>query len=215
MVGSSHRIELPGLVQESTCHNPFAPTVQYFRVSLRTGKPVAQNISNISASRTGGLTSGDGAPWAANALWSYSALQTFVGLSGVHSASWLRATEGSWKGVSTLTVEGKLSWGANPLAASTPNDAFPDGERVNPLSEVALEFNPVYANGTGLGSGTGYAVLMSYSRCNVGQTCHAVYNYSSQAIVGLTAELDQRVCGHAPRVPDTPEADDPAPSHCG
>jgi hypothetical protein len=167
---------------EGTLYNPFNTSVQFTPGHHETGGPIAQNISNISANAAGGKTSGDGAPWAAEALWSYSALEKFVNLSGVKAASWLRAMEGSWDGLPTLTIEGKLSWGANPLAASTPNDAFPDGERINPLTEVGLEFSPVYANASALTTGTGFAVKMSYDLCNAGEGCSPVSNYSLPAI---------------------------------
>ncbi len=38
-----------------------------------------------------------------------------------------------------LTLWGKLSWGANPLAASTPGDGIPDGARVNPVGGTDLQ----------------------------------------------------------------------------
>jgi PKD domain len=167
---------------ENSTYKPFATSVEYSPGLYESGNPLSKNITNISAA--GKVTSGDGAPWAARALWSYSALETFVTLPGVRNASWLRAIEGSWKGIATLTIEGKLSWGANPLAASTPGDGIPDGERVSPLYDVGLEFHSVDANQSGLSSGTGYAVLMGESYYSDSGTSRSIANYSSQGLVG-------------------------------
>jgi IPT/TIG domain len=167
---------------ENSTYKPFATSVEYSPGLYESGNPLSKNITNISAA--GKVTSGDGAPWAARALWSYSALETFVTLPGVKNASWLRAIEGSWKGITTLTIEGKLSWGANPLAASTPGDGLPDGERVNPLYDVGLEFHSVYANQTSLATGTGYAVKIIASYYNDAGQYRQLDNYSFQGIVG-------------------------------
>ena len=93
-----------------------------------------QNLTNLTPTIKYG---GDGSPWAATVLWSHAALSTFENLSGVRAAAssgdWLRAVTGTWKGVRTLTVWGKLSWGANPLAQSTRNDGAPDGLQPDPV----------------------------------------------------------------------------------
>ena len=167
---------------ENSTYKPFASSVQYSPGLFESGNPIQKNITNISAS--GGITSGDGAPWAARALWSYSALETFVALPGVENAGELRAIEGFWKGLPTLTVEGKLSWGANPLATSTPDDGIADGQRVDPLYDVGLEFHSVDANQSSLGTGTGYAVWMGESYQSDSGAGREVSNYSSQGLVG-------------------------------
>jgi hypothetical protein len=173
---------------ESGSYNPFATSVYYSHGLKETGSPVKQNITNITAAGPI-ITSGDGAPYAARVLWSYSALKTFIALPGVENASWLRAVEGTWKGVATLTVWGKLSWGANPLAASTPEDGLPDGERVNPVYEVAIEVHSIYANQSGLGTGTGYAVQF-YDNYSISNQYNVYYryldNYSAPAWAGNT-----------------------------
>jgi IPT/TIG domain len=146
-------------------YDPFASTVEYSPGLFEDGSPLAgyRNISNVSASPTGGITSGDGSPWAAEVLWSYSALRTFLTLPGVRDASWLRAVLGYWDGIPTLTVEGKLSWGANPLAVSTPSDGLPDGARTDALSDTTLEFSGAYSTAGGqISTGTGYAIKMTY-----------------------------------------------------
>lgn len=139
----------------------------------------------------------DSSPWAATVLWCGSgtgnALSVFVGLSGVQNAGWLRAVFGTHGSERTLTIWGKLSWGANPLSTSTPGDGLADGARVNPLFEegVQLDFgnlpgaaggfwvNPNSTNnGCGnLPSGAGVA-LRFYAP---GATDNfGGYNYSSQ-----------------------------------
>ncbi len=81
--------------------------------------PVAdRNLTNLTPLPSRGFLSGDSSPWASTALWKSSALQGFENLSAVRTAGWLRAVTGTWNGLRTLTVWGKLSWGANPLAAS-------------------------------------------------------------------------------------------------
>ncbi len=118
--------------------NPFA--------SLPGGSPAAGDryLTNLTPSPVAGIYSGDGSPWASTMLWSTSALDAFENLSGVRDAlvsdgGWLRAVTGSWNGTHTLTVWGKLSWGANPLAQSTLNDGLVDGAQPNPVSREALQ----------------------------------------------------------------------------
>jgi hypothetical protein len=85
------------------------------------------------------LTGNDSAEWASRVLWNRSALEYFISLPAVQVGSWLRATLGDSGYNWTLTIWGKLSWGANPLAASTPGDGFADGARVNALYGEDLE----------------------------------------------------------------------------
>ena len=102
---------------------------------------------------------------------------------------WFRFVTGKYptNGHYTLTVEGKLSWGANPLVASTPNDGTPDGARVNPLYDVGPEFHSVYANQSGLGTGTGYAVkILEYYETHSGAWWQVSTN-SSEGLVGNAA----------------------------
>lgn len=91
------------------------------------------------------LTGNDSWEWASRVLWSRIALERFVNLSGVRNASWLRAVIGNTSTNWTLTVWGKLSWGANPLAASTPLNGVQDGARVNPLYGTALMISSLNA----------------------------------------------------------------------
>jgi hypothetical protein len=92
------------------------------------------------------ITGADSWAWASRVLWSRTALTTFINMSGVQNASWLRGTLGNSSSEWTLTVEGKLSWAANPLAASTPRDGIADGARVNPLYDEDLLISSLSAS---------------------------------------------------------------------
>ena len=170
---------------EAASYNPFNTSVQYSHGLMETGSPVSSGNTNISAGSGGGKrTSGDGSPYAARILWSESAMWTFENLSGVKAAGWLRGVLGSYQGTPTLTLWGKLSWGANPLAASTPGDGIADGQRINPLFTEAIQLSRVFANTSGLGSGTGWAILLTLRNGTSESGTSEVSNYSSQAIVG-------------------------------
>ncbi len=108
----------------TVCQYYPGPGAQCSKGSVGTG------WSNVSGA--------DGWAWASRVLWSRAALTTFVNMSGVRNASWLRGTLGNSSTDWTLTVWGKLSWAANPLAASTPRDGIADGARVNPLYDEDL-----------------------------------------------------------------------------
>ncbi len=99
-----------------------------------TGAPLQSGLNNVT----------DDSQGSAQILWSASALQTFertVPISIVDGKRTfdLRATTGSYQGQPTITVEGKLSWGANPLAVSTYGDGVPDGARPNPLGPMGVQ----------------------------------------------------------------------------
>lgn len=124
--------------------------------------PIHTGWSNISGV--------DSWAWASRVLWNRVALTSFINLSGVKNAGWLRATLGNSSGQWTITISGKLSWGADPLATSTPGDGIADGARVNPLYDEDLVIGSVSANiysgtggcpdpGTGSGSYYGWAPL--------------------------------------------------------
>jgi hypothetical protein len=94
--------------------------------------PLLSNLSAISPSQTG-----DSTPWAAAARWSgvgtTSALAQLEALIVAEGVGPFRATTGSWGSDRTITVWGKLSWGANPLAQSTRLDDIADGYQPDPL----------------------------------------------------------------------------------
>jgi PKD domain len=170
---------------ENSSYDPFAKNVSYSPGLMESGNPVAKNISYISASSRN--DSGDGTSWAAEALWNYTALETFVGLSGVESADSLRAVEGSWKGVPTLTVEGKLSWGADPQSASTPNDGLPDGNRVSATAVLGLSVQISNLYVSGLTTGEGYAVMFRAYAAPTDSGTPEFTNYSAPVGLGTGA----------------------------
>ena len=103
---------------------------------------VSGDLSNISC--TARSCPAD-LPYSAEVLWSSSALSTFLAMPGVqntlHSGDWLRGLVTTYGGERYLTLWGKLSWGANPLVASTPGGGLPDGARVNPLYQEVVQIN--------------------------------------------------------------------------
>lgn len=105
----------------------------------------------------------DGTPSDAYYLWSSGALTYLEGLVTAEGVGWLRAVTGydSAQGTDTLTVEGKLSWGANPLARSTSVDGTPDGDQVDPLGVTYLNVTVTSWNLTGVPDGAGVAAFIT------------------------------------------------------
>ena len=99
------------------------------------------NFSSFAPLDKGATNLSDNGVWAAEVLWGYGALGSLESYIENESVVWLRAVEGSYDGLATITVWGKLSWGANPLTSSTPGDGSADGARVNPLYDVGLQLN--------------------------------------------------------------------------
>lgn len=102
------------------------------------GKPVATNSTSAAHWTSGGLQ--DDAPYDAEVLWTGGALGVLESLITSDHVGWLRGVimhgyNKEW----TLTVWGKLSWGANPLAQSTTGDGLVDGAQPNPVSREALQ----------------------------------------------------------------------------
>jgi hypothetical protein len=141
----------------STPYDPFAAGLAYAPGEVGTGSVFAANISNISSSSAHGIYSGDGSSWAAHVLWNYAALSTFVNLSGVRDSDTLRATEGKWGSFKTLTVWGKLSFGANPIEKSSLANGISDGLRLRPTATEDLTLNITNLYLKGASSGAGYA----------------------------------------------------------
>jgi hypothetical protein len=173
------------------------------------GKISVPSQSNISASPAGGIWSGDGSPWASTVEWSSSALTTFEDMPGVQSAGWLRATSGEFNGDRTITVWGKLSLGANPLAQSTPNDGIIDGSRINAtwVMGLSLTVTDLYVGhlanqGEGFAAqiqvfngstATGKPELTNYSEaCNLNgnNPIHRLTNYTVILPVNQTSQFD-------------------------
>ncbi len=146
--------------------------------------PVSTNSTNNAHWTKGGLQ--DDRVYDAEVLWSGGALPVLENLVASEQVGWLRGLIMKYGGDYTLTVWGKLSWGANPLALSTPIGYTPDGARINPLHDVGLEFGSVYANASGLGTGTGtgFAVRMFDNYTDPYGYARHLENYSSQGLVG-------------------------------
>jgi hypothetical protein len=89
----------------------------------------------------------------------------------------------------TLTVWGKLSWGADPLSVSTPRDGIPDGMRLDPLGDTYLNvtvngFNESTGYSTN-GSGVGVFVKATSSAAPyfpTGQTDYSSYMQNTTSI---------------------------------
>ncbi len=102
------------------------------------GKPVATNSTSVAHWTSGGLQ--DDAPYDAEVTWAGGSLGVLQSLIVAEHVGWLRGVimhgyNKEW----TLTVWGKLSWGANPLAQSTTGDGLVDGAQPNPVSREALQ----------------------------------------------------------------------------
>ncbi len=135
------------------------------------GRPTSAG-SNLACTST--TQCPDNSSSVSSVLWSTSALSQLMNLSGVQydlrHGGFLRGVVGpcpaaaaSWCGSDLiLTLWGKLSWGANPLAGSTPGDGIPDGMRVNPLGGTDVQVNVSYwsYNQTQLPNGAGVAVYI-------------------------------------------------------
>ncbi len=100
-------------------------------------------LSNLTA--TNPRNTGDSNPWAASVRWtgsgSGSALSQLESLITSEGVGWLRATAGYYEGDRTITVWGKLSWGANPLAQSTRDNGVADGNLADPLEAEVVQVN--------------------------------------------------------------------------
>jgi hypothetical protein len=145
--------------------------------------PIYSNISNLS----------DDGPGSAKVLWSgsgtSSALAKLERLIANDSLSPLRGVTGTYKGSRTLTVWGKLSWGADPLSWSTAwsqvGSGIPgDGSLVDPLGVTDLNITLTSWGMHGLASGDGVAVFI-HATSNAtqylpsGQTDYSNYSLSS------------------------------------
>jgi hypothetical protein len=97
---------------------------------------------------------GDGSPWATQVLWSASALAALESLITKENVGWLRAVTGHYGSDRTITVWGKLSWGADPLLTSTSGDGLADGNQPDPLGPVYVQVT-VADWGTAIDDGPG------------------------------------------------------------
>ena len=122
--------------------NPFSYAVTPGGSPPPNDKPVATNSTSNAHWTRAGLQ--DDAPYDAEVLWTGGAVGVLEGLIASENVGWLRGVvmhgfnPGSGA-VWTLTVWGKLSWGANPLSQSTIGDGIPDGSQPNPLLREVLQ----------------------------------------------------------------------------
>ncbi len=141
-------------------------------------------------------------PYSAEVLWSTQALSTFLTLFGTESAytsgDLLRGVLGTWGSYRTLTLWGKLSWGANPTVSSTPNSRQSDGSRVSPLGieDLSLQVQNLYV--TGLQTGQGYAAQFKLYAGSTPTGSTELVNYT--APVGLTGGIS-RLTGYTVVLP--------------
>ena len=101
--------------------------------------PVRTNSTGVAHWGPGGLQ--DDSPYDAEVLWTGGSLGVLQGLVTSEKVGWLRGVVMDGSGGWTLTVEGKLSFGANPLANSTTSDGIPDGFQLNPLGGTDVQVN--------------------------------------------------------------------------
>ena len=161
----------------------------------------ANNLTATGPANPGG----DNSPWAAEVLWNgvgnssaLAQLEVMVASGRVGSFGALRAVTGHIKlgGVNhrTITVWGKLSWGADPLAYSTSElvaqngSTVPDGAMVEPLGVTAVNVTLDSWSMSGLqsGGGDGVAVFIHASSAATpffpnGQTDYSAYSVNSSA----------------------------------
>jgi hypothetical protein len=79
--------------------------------------------------------------WSPQALGSFYRVWTNTPPLPEGGTDEFRAVIGTWNGIPTLTVWGKLSWGANPLAESTMGNGIPDGEQPDPAANTVIQVN--------------------------------------------------------------------------
>jgi hypothetical protein len=205
---------------ESGWYRPFSATVAYAPGKFEHNYPIdpapyngQDNETNLTASPRGGIYSGDGSAWASEILWNYSALEEFVQIPAVARAMWfdnyvvgggLRAVLGMWNGTATVTICGKLSYGIDPLQASTPNDGLPDGARLDPAAVEDLELSQAFVTVVGLPTGDdgyGYALQMTVRNGTAVRFASELSNYSSPAIFGAAGATPNVVRGYSVALP--------------
>ncbi len=156
-----------------------------------TGSPVSYNT-------TGPHTRvDDSSAYDASVLWQGSTLQYLQSRIQNESVGWLRAMVGKLpsnvdNGHWTLTVWGKLSWGANPLASSTPANGIPDGYRLTPLGGSDVNITVTGWTDSGLSQGNGVAAFIHSSSSSAPYYSSGQTNYN-----GYTAQVTAGSNGQA------------------
>jgi hypothetical protein len=190
------------------CPDPAAGTSCSF-------SPPVVDANNLTA--TGSSNPGaDNSPWGAEVLWNgvgngsaLAQLEAMIATGGAGWLGYLRAVTGEYKinGVwhRTITVWGKLSWGADPLAWSTSEfvapggQTVPDGALVNPLGIAAVNLTLDSWSMSGLnsqgGDGVGvfvHATSAANSYFPGGQTDYSAYSVTGTAPgAGYTYNVSQ------------------------
>ncbi|MDE1882044.1 MAG: hypothetical protein KGI89_16030, partial [Euryarchaeota archaeon] len=140
--------------------------------------PTPTNFTEVGASATYPFTGPDSSPWGSGQLWSFSDLNELQMLEGTRHTEWLRAILSYTQNLGwTVTVEGKLTWGANPLAASTYGDGVADGSRVDPLGPMYFQVHE-YWNVYGLKDGQGTAMYLQAQQPSFYTQCFCVNVYT-------------------------------------
>jgi hypothetical protein len=101
--------------------------------------PVATNSTTSPHTPVGGLQ--DDSPYDSEVLWTGGSLSVLQSLMAQEGVGWLRGVVMKYSGSYTLTVWGKLSWGANPLSASTLRDGIADGNQSSPVLRTVFQLN--------------------------------------------------------------------------
>ena len=86
-----------------------------------------------------------------------------------------------------MTVWGKLSWGADPLTASSPQDGIADGSRISPSAPFNLSITVSHLYVTHLKTGQGYAAQFQLYAGSTATGTPELTNYS--APVGLSGGI--------------------------
>lgn len=189
--GFKYWYENSSYVFNAACPDPEMPTPCSFTPPVVD----ANNLTGTTPANPGG----DNGPWGAEVLWSgtgaASALSQLENLIASQGIAPLRAVTGHYNisGTSyrTMTVWGKLSWGADPLSYSTPayqvTQGTPgDGQRVNPLGLTDVNVTVDSWSMDGLANGDGVAAFIRASSAPTflfpnGQTDYANYTVSSKS----------------------------------
>ena len=194
---SSHMLDTWNLTFNLPGHGPSCPsyfecwyenTTNPFTNASYPGGPatgVAAFLNNTTGPHT---LIDDSSAYDATGIWSSSRISYLQGLVKNESEGWLRAVVGYYAPAHdwTLTVEGKLSWGANPLAQSTPGDGIPDGARVNPLGRTFVNVTVASWNDSGVGNGDGVAAFINATSNSVGYSGYQTdySGYTQQVTAG-------------------------------
>jgi hypothetical protein len=191
-LGSSDSCPAEFSCYTDTAINPFNET--QYPGDNHTGKPASVNTTAPH------YPLDDSVPYDATVLWEGTTLAYLQGLIQDETFSQnLRGFIGKYDGSYTLTVWGKLSWGADPLVASSIHDGLADGSRINPASAVDLEIGGLDATCSGL-SGDGWAVELTLRNGTATSGAAELSNYSAPA-VGCGSSSSEKITNYIVALP--------------